>query len=133
MRLTPAILVPVVLSALMLSGCSNSMGGGSSSSSSSAATSAAATRSVGLYDNYFEDGNLTVAPDTTITYTNEGTHGHTVTIHWVGDPLTTIKLNQTLQPGEKVSYTFATSGTYHVWCRFHGQMTSGMATIVKVQ
>jgi plastocyanin len=108
---------------VLLAGCAGT-------TTTTTTTGSSSGKEVGLYDNSFEDGNLTLAAGSTVKYTNEGHNAHTVTIHWVGDPLTTTKIDKTLQPGESVSYTFATAGTYHVWCRFHGQMTSGMATVV---
>ncbi|MEA3143419.1 MAG: Cupredoxin-like domain [Thermoplasmata archaeon] len=105
-------------------------GGGVGTSPAGTSGTGSGAKTVELYDNYFEDGNLTLAADSSVTYKNMGTHGHTVTVHWVGDPVTTYKLDQTLQPGGSVSFTFSPAGTYHVWCRFHGAMTSGMATVV---
>lgn len=113
-----------LLAVALLAGCSGSTYGTTGTTDTS--------KTVALRDNSFQDGNLTVATGTTITYRNEGNNPHTVTIHWVGDPLTTFKLDKTLQKGESVSYTFATAGTYHVFCQFHGTMTTGMATVVHV-
>jgi plastocyanin len=113
---------------MLLAGCTGSTVTDTTSASPGGATS----RKVDLYDNRFEDGNLTLTKGATITYRNEGEHGHTVTVHWVGEPVTTLRLDKTLQPGETVDFTFKDAGTYHVWCRFHGMMTSGMATVVKV-
>jgi plastocyanin len=109
---------------VLLAGCTGSTYGSSST------PTAGGAKTVGLYDNYFEDGNATVAKGASILYKNEGKNPHTVTVHWVGEPLTTFRLDKTLQPGESVSFTFVDAGTYHVWCRFHGAMTSGMATVV---
>ncbi|HEX2066215.1 MAG TPA: cupredoxin domain-containing protein [Candidatus Thermoplasmatota archaeon] len=95
-------------------------------------TSNGAGKRIDLHDNHFEDGNFTVAAGASVTYRNEGQRAHTVTIHWVGDPLTTYRLDETLPPGEEVSYTFPAAGTYHVFCRLHGTMTTGMASVVQV-
>jgi plastocyanin len=143
MQTVPALLVSVLLTAIF-AGCTgdtptstNGTGGTTGSGGTGTTTGGGSeTRSVDLYDNYYENGNLTVPVGTTIKYSNEGTHGHTVTIHWAGssgvqgDPLTTYKIDKTLQHGESTTYTFAVAGTYHVFCRFHGTMTTGMATIV---
>mgnify|MGYP001615822079 CR=1 FL=1 len=58
---------------------------------------------------------------------------HTVTIHMVGDPTTTLKLDQSVSAGDDAHFTFAAAGTYHVWCKLHGTMTSGMAMVVTVE
>ncbi|HUR62478.1 MAG TPA: hypothetical protein VM286_08970 [Candidatus Thermoplasmatota archaeon] len=110
-------------------------GGTTTSGGSTGATGTAdpLAASVDLHDDSFANGNKTgLAVGTHIKYANKGLHGHTVTVHWVGDALTTYKLDQTLQPGQSVNYTFAAPGTYHVFCRFHGTMTTGMATVVTV-
>jgi plastocyanin len=111
----------------LLAGCT-----GSTYGSTFTTPATGATKSVGLYEYYFENGNLTLAKGDSVTYRNEGTQAHTVTVHWVGEPVTTLRLDKTLQPGESVTFTFRDAGTYHVWCRFHGMMTSGMATVVHV-
>jgi plastocyanin len=138
MRVQPSLaIVPVLVLAIALAGCSGNSGGGASASVSVSASgsmsSAPGDKTVAVRDNYFDGGNQTVSQGTTIHYTNMGQHGHTVTIHWVGDPITVVKLNQTIQPGQSVAFTFDSPGTYHIWCRFHGTMTTGMASIVAVQ
>jgi plastocyanin len=144
MRVLP-VLVPVLLASVLLAGCSsdNGAGGGAGSSSTgptpggaltttSSASGAPQDLMVNLVDNQFKDGNKTIPAGSSIMYMNEGSHGHTVTIHWVGEPATATRLNQTLQPGQDVTFTFDQKGTYHVWCRFHGTMTAGMASVVTV-
>jgi plastocyanin len=90
-------------------------------------------RTVALHDDYFASGNITIETGTTVEYVNKGTHNHTVTIHRASEAPTSLRLNQTLAPGESVDYLFAEKGTYDVWCAFHGTMTSGMASSVTVQ
>jgi len=120
----------------LTAGC---FGGGSSSSSNptSAPTTTSTSTTAGLplvslKDNYFDGGNKTLSIGTTVTFRNDGAHAHTVTIHHVSDPTTVTVWNQTLQPGQTTAYPFALSGTYHVWCRFHGTMTTGMAMVETV-
>jgi plastocyanin len=137
-----AILAPMLLASVLLAGCSSDSGGnGAGGTSSTGPTPGGALTTtpsapqdlmVSLVDNQFKDGNKTIAAGSSIMYMNEGSHGHTVTIHWVGEPVTATRLNQTLQPGQDVTFTFDQKGTYHVWCRFHGTMTTGMASVVTV-
>jgi plastocyanin len=71
---------------------------------------------VGLYDNRFEPATLTVAPGTTVRWTNYGRHRHTVTSsagRWdSGD----------LDPGKVYSATFNQPGTYEYHCKHHKEM-----------
>ena len=88
---------------------------------------------VHVRDNKFEPAALTVAAGEEVHFEVDGSNPHTVTIHFVGDPAATLKLDQTVQDGEDVHFTFAAAGTYHVWCRLHGTMTTGMAMVVTVE
>ena len=140
-----SLLLIVLVAGVLVTGCTSPQSGDGATDSSSptqtttsptttaSTTTAGGTRSVNVADNEFVDGDFTIVSGTTVTYTNVGAGGHTVTIHWVGDPATTLKLDQTIQPGQSAQFTFATTGTYHVWCRFHGTMTSGMASVVTVE
>lgn len=140
-----AALVPILLASVLLAGCSSDSGpGGSGTSSSNGPTpgggltttsssgGSAQELMVSMVDDRFVDGNKTVPAGSSIMYMNEGQHGHTVTIHWTAEPATSTRLNVTLQPGQDTTFTFDQKGTYHVWCRFHGTMTTGMASVVTV-
>jgi plastocyanin len=114
--------------------------GGTSATAGGGAGDASGTPlKVALKDNTFEDGDLMLDVGRMVSYVNEGQHGHTVTIHYAGDathngdPGTTLKLDQVLAPGEAANYKFEAPGTYHVWCKYHGTMTSGMSSVVTVQ
>ncbi|MFA5943527.1 MAG: cupredoxin domain-containing protein [Candidatus Thermoplasmatota archaeon] len=87
---------------------------------------------VSMIDNSFKDANFDRIPGGQAMYMNQGQNPHTVTIHLVGEPATTLKVDETLQPDQTKTYTFATAGTYHVFCKFHGTMTSGMSSTVTV-
>jgi plastocyanin len=79
-------------------------------------TSPTTSAAVGLYENRFEPATLTVAPGTTVRWTNHGQHKHTVTSaaeKWdSGD----------LGPGQVYSATFSQPGTYEYHCRHHKEM-----------
>ncbi|MEA3190316.1 MAG: hypothetical protein QOD77_898 [Thermoplasmata archaeon] len=123
------VLLASLAVALLLSGCMAN--DGNKSTSTTPTTGAQDADEVALRDNMFDPTTLDVAKGTLVRFDNEGARRHTVTIHWVGDPIEVTKLNQTVEVGSDTSFTFATAGTYHVWCRFHGTMTSGMAMVVK--
>lgn len=134
-----ALPIALLLAVCILAGCTSDSAGSDAAGSTSAQSSAAASVSVGaedlmvdMLDNRFVDGNQTVGVGSSIMYMNEGSHSHTVTIHWVGDPATTYKADQALQPGQDFTYRFDAKGTYHVFCKYHGQMTSGMYSVVTV-
>jgi plastocyanin len=100
----------------------------------------AGATAVELDDNYFQvvgkpatkNGDATAKVGEKWKFDNDGTHTHTVTVHWVGDAATTTMKNQTLAHGASTDFTFAKAGTFHVWCTIHGAMTSGMHITVKV-
>lgn len=87
---------------------------------------------VSMVDNSFRNADFSTSPGGQAMYMNQGKNEHTVTIHMVGDSATTTKLDKPLQPGTTETYTFATAGTYHVYCKLHGTMTTGMTSTVTV-
>lgn len=106
----------LLLSALALAGCSGGEAHGT----------------VTLRNNEFDPSRLTVdAGDEVHFEVKEGTH--TVTIHKVGDPTTTLLKDVNVAAGADEHFTFAAAGTYHVWCKLHGSMTTGMAMVVTVE
>jgi plastocyanin len=141
-----ALLIPLLVAAVLLAGCSsndpgndntsNTGTGGATPGGALTTTSSAGGSSqdlmVSMVDNRFVDGDKSVPVGSSIMYMNEGSHAHTVTIHWTGEDASLTRINQTLQPGQDVTFTFDQKGTYHVWCRFHGTMTTGMASVVTV-
>lgn len=113
--LRPLLALPLV-AALALAGCSS--GGGDTT--------------VTLNAGSFSPTALTVDAGEEVHF--EAAMGsHTVTIHKVGDPTTTLLLDETVSAGGDVHFTFPSAGTYHVWCKHHGMMTSGMAMLVTVE
>ena len=84
-------------------------------------------------DNEFDPKTLTVDSGEEVHFEVTGSNPHTITIHFAPDPLTTLKLDQEVSAGDDTHFTFAATGTYHVWCKLHGTMTSGMAMVVTVE
>jgi plastocyanin len=71
-------------------------------------------------DNFtFGPTTLTVAPGTTVTWTNRDDIPHTV----VSDDKTTFK-SKALDTGDQFSYTFAKPGKYSYFCSVHPKMTA---------
>ncbi len=78
------------------------------------AQTAGATIDIGIVDFAFEQADITVAPGTTVTWTNKGVAPHTVS----GLP----EESGTLDPGQSFSFTFDDTGTFDYQCAFHPQM-----------
>jgi len=88
------------------------------------AASAQDDMTVSIQDFFFDPGQLTVAPGTTVTWVNEGQAPHTVT-STDGKELD----SATLQPGDTYSFTFEDDDageTYAYQCTIHPQMTASV-------
>jgi LPXTG-motif cell wall-anchored protein len=84
------------------------------------AVSAQDEMTVSIQDFFFDPGQLSVAPGTTVTWVNEGQAPHTTTADdgtWDSG---------TLQPGEDFSFTFDQPGTYTYHCSIHPDMTASV-------
>jgi len=68
----------------------------------------------------FAPAKLTVSVGTTVTWTNEDTAPHTVTISSGPVKFSSPSLNK----GDTFSYTFKTPGTYSYYCAVHPNMTA---------
>lgn len=116
---TPTLaLAAALVSTALLAGCSSGSG--------------AQKLEIEIFDNEFDGGNRNFTVGTQVEFDNEGSAVHTVTIHKVGEPATELRLDQELSSGQKADFTFAEAGTYHVWCKKHGGMTSGMAIVITI-
>jgi len=84
------------------------------------AVSAQDDMTVSIQDFSFDPGQITVAPGTTVTWTNEGPSPHTTTADdgsWDSGEL---------QQGEDFSFTFDKPGTYTYHCSIHPDMTASV-------
>src|SRR5215216_2270876 len=84
------------------------------------AASAQDEMTVSIQDFFFNPGQITVAPGTTVTWVNKGQAPHTTTADdgtWDSG---------TLQPGEDFSFTFDQPGTYTYHCSIHPDMTASV-------
>lgn len=89
-----------------------------------ASASPVATDKVDLPRSYlFSPAAITVAAGTTVTWTNDDNFTHSVNIttggHFVG----------AMKPGQSVSYTFATPGTFSYVCTYHPQNMTGTVIV----
>ncbi len=82
------------------------------------ATPAAAKAEVSIDNFNFGPAALTVAPGTTVTWTNRDDVPHTV----VSD--NKLFASPVLDTNEKFSYTFKKPGTYGYYCSIHPKMTA---------
>ena len=94
-------------------------------------------QTVAAKDNMFEPNTLSIKQNDEVTWNNEGSNRHTVTIHKVGDPVTTTKKDTEIAAGSGTSYKFEETGTFHVYCTLHsagktGSFSSGMVMTVTV-
>jgi plastocyanin len=80
---------------------------------------------VSVIDNRFQPRALTIAPGTTVTWTNNGNNVHTLTSSEAGFD------SGGLVGGASFSFKFDKAGTYNLICRQHG--LNGMASQVVVQ
>jgi plastocyanin len=84
------------------------------------AVSAQDDMTVSIQDFSFSPDQMTVAPGTTVTWTNDGQQPHTSTADdgtWDSG---------TLQPGDDYSFTFDEPGTYTYHCSIHPDMTASV-------
>ncbi|HTP70180.1 MAG TPA: cupredoxin family copper-binding protein [Dongiaceae bacterium] len=83
------------------------------------APAAAEVKEVKIDNFSFSPAVLTVAPGTTVKWTNRDDIPHTV----VSDDKTTFK-SKLLDTDETFSFTFSKSGTYDYFCSVHPKMTA---------
>jgi len=75
-------------------------------------------------NNCFSPNPLTVAPGTTVTWTNTDTVSHTVTSGKSSDNTTgTLFDSGLVKPTKTFQYTFANAGTFNFFCTVHPWMT----------
>lgn len=78
--------------------------------------------SIILQGNTFSPSSLTVSAGTTITWTNNDSHNHTVTSGTSGSPDGKFDSGNIGSNGT-FSYKFDTPGTYNYYCKLHSGMT----------
>jgi len=107
-----AILLPLLLSVASCTG------------PAAASAGPVATDHVDLPRSYlFSPADIAVPVGTTVTWANSDQFTHSVRLiesdHMVG----------IMKPGDSVSFTFATAGTYRYECTFHPQNMKGTVTV----
>lgn len=84
-----------------------------------------ATTQVDLPKSYeFRPAAITVRADTTVTWTNHDNFTHTVRLIDQGD-----RVIGTMAPGQRVTYTFTSPGTYRYDCSLHPQDMRGQVVV----
>lgn len=105
-------LLAVALGVLALTGCSQAAGD----------AAALATDQVDMPKSYrFEPSAISVAPGTTVTWTNSDNFTHTVRIadEVIGEA----------EPGQTITHTFPDAGTFPYDCSLHPQDMKGVVTV----
>ena len=120
---------PLLALVVLVAGCSSPQEG---NSGEAAPQSDPVLKMASMKDNEFRNANYALKAGDSAMYMNEGQRDHTVSVHFVGDPATTLKVDKTLKPGATETFVFAAAGTYHVYCKIHGTMTTGMTSTVTV-
>ena len=105
-----ALAAPVVAAAVLLGSDSRGL-------AASAGQAPASSAEVKIDNFSFGPTTLTVAPGTTVTWTNRDDIPHTV----VSDDK--VFKSKVLDTDEKFSYTFTKPGTYGYFCSIHPKMT----------
>jgi len=105
------------LIALSLAGCSSASGAGASP---------VATTTVDLPPSYrFAPTAIVVTPGSTVTWTNHDHFTHSVA--FLDGALPTDPL--VMEPGQSVTFTFPTAGTFQYQCHFHPQNMKGSVAV----
>jgi plastocyanin len=79
------------------------------------------TAEVSMVDNAFEPQEITVAPGTTVIWTNNGSVAHTV-VSGERDNSTDMFDSGNIDPGGTFEYTFTEEGTFPYFCNLHPGM-----------
>jgi plastocyanin len=87
-----------------------------------------AGNAVTIADFSFAPAALTVSVGTSVTWTNNGPTGHTVTANDGSFDSDTAGNNTPIDAGKTFSHTFATAGTFAYHCKIHSSMT-GTVTV----
>lgn len=80
-------------------------------------------------DTCYSDTVLTVAPGTTVLWTNDDTIAHTVTSGNLNDGITDLFDSSLFPPGETFEFTFDDAGTFDYFCVVHPWMTGAVDVV----
>jgi plastocyanin len=121
--------VATISLALLVAACSGgattapTAAAGTPAGSAAAGSPAAGGSAVSIVDFAFNPTTLTVAKGTSVTWTNTGTSGHTVSADDKSFDSDASNTNATLANGATFSHTFDTAGTFAYHCKVHSSMT----------
>ena len=100
-----------------LAGCS----GGGDGTGGDGGSDAETTSEITLQNTTFQPVRASVAPGTTVTWTNEDSFGHDVTATQFHDGASEWSLAMSVPAGESVTHTFESAGAYEYFCTIHGE------------
>jgi plastocyanin len=109
---------------LVLAACAP---GGAETPMATQASASGREAEVAMRNTTFQPEEITVAPGTTVTWTNEDSFPHTVTSGTRDHP--TDMFDEKVPGGGSFSFTFEKPGTYEYFCRIH----PGMSGVVVVE
>jgi len=94
-------------------------------------------KTVSATDSQFTPNSLSVKQNDKVTWTNDGSAMHSVTIHKAGDAVTVTKKDSDIAKGTSTDFTFQETGTFHVYCKYHsggatGSFSNGMVMTITV-
>jgi plastocyanin len=112
------LILGIVLAATALAGCSSATSGSNASP--------VATTTVDLPASYrFVPAAISVHPGDTVTWTNDDHFTHSVQFLDGGLPTDPMEM----QPGQSVTFTFPSPGTFSYQCHLHPQNMKGSVTV----
>lgn len=86
--------------------------------------------SIDMVDTAFEPLKASVAPGTTVQWTNQDSFAHTITSAQFHDTAADWEFDTEIAAGETASRTFDDSGIYEYYCTIHGRGTMCGAVLV---
>ncbi|MFC7135141.1 MULTISPECIES: cupredoxin domain-containing protein [Salinibaculum] len=104
-----------------LAGCSGGGDGTDGDGGSGDGSEGETTSEIALQNTAFQPVRASVAPGTTVTWTNEDSFGHDVTATQFHDGAAEWSFAMSVPAGESVTHTFESAGAYEYFCTIHGE------------
>jgi plastocyanin len=119
---TGAAMISMALVVAACGGGATTAPTGAAGTPGGAGSPAAGASTVSIVDFAFNPTTLTVAKGTSVTWTNAGTTGHTVSADDKSFDSDSGNTNATLAAGATFSHTFDAAGTFTYHCKVHSSM-----------
>ena len=107
---------------LAMAGCTPGSEASPSGAEPNLSAPAATEEQVVVRDLSFMPDEITISEGTTVSWVNEDEQGHTITHGEDGVPLAEALVDEPLNAGQAVTYTFEEPGTYPVTCKIHQEL-----------